>query len=104
MRAGACRACHCQREQVPAEPSGCLCRSFTHFLTGVCAIIGGMFTGKRSQGTSAGNGCPGSLCCRLEGVHRPGRCPLLSGILSRAQALVGEEECLKDQGKCQLVS
>lgn len=22
-----------------------LCRSFTHFLTGVCAIIGGVFTG-----------------------------------------------------------
>ena len=25
------------------------CRSFMHFLTGVCAIVGGVFTGKQSQ-------------------------------------------------------
>lgn len=47
-----------------AAESGCLasplllCRSFTHFLTGVCAIIGGMFTGE-SQGACVGRGCPG---------------------------------------------
>lgn len=29
--------------------SASLCRSFTHFLTGVCAIIGGVFTGESLQ-------------------------------------------------------
>ncbi|XP_031228309.1 endoplasmic reticulum-Golgi intermediate compartment protein 3 isoform X1 [Mastomys coucha] len=51
-------------------------RSFTHFLTGVCAIIGGMFTGVHSRVASS----------------------------AVSQALVGEEECLKDQGECQLAS
>lgn len=55
---------------VPAKLSCCLCRSFTHFLTGVCAIIGGMFTGKRSQNILAGNRCPRIPCAVGLRVYR----------------------------------
>lgn len=46
MRVGKGRGLGLQGAGVPANPLPCpSTRSFTHFLTGVCAIIGGMFTG-----------------------------------------------------------
>lgn len=73
---------------MPAEPSCCFFRSFTHFLTGVCAIIGGMFTGKRLQGTFGGNGCPRLPCAvDLRMFTYWARGPLLSSILSSIPGL-----------------
>lgn len=43
-----------------------LARSFTHFLTGVCAIIGGMFTGEKPETSCLILGAGETLECRLE--------------------------------------
>lgn len=48
---------------MPTEPTHSPARSFTHFLTGVCAIIGGMFTGK-SLRAAAGCGAVGKVAPR----------------------------------------
>ena len=39
---------------MPADLPCPSARSFTHFLTGVCAIIGGMFTGQKLWGVCLG--------------------------------------------------